>query len=262
MKIMGYDLRGYLVYRRTISRPGYQLLNPSQRYVDPYLFETGNPALRPQFTQNYEANISVDERPIFAIGVNDTKDIFTNVVYQSDTSSRVAYRTYDNLGSNKETYFRILGALPPGGKYFIVAGFQYNHNFYEGSYEGKPLSFKKGSWSVFTYQTLKLSGTSQLTLNGFARFNGQQQFYELSPFGALNLSINQQFLKKKLIITLSGNDLFYTNNNNFTLSQGSVSASGFRKSDTRRFGINARYNFGIRKKEEKNFLNIESPEKL
>ena len=98
MKIMGYDLRGYLVYRRTISRPGYQLLNPSQRYVDPYLFETGNPALRPQFTQNYEANISVDERPVFAIGVNDTKDIFTNVVYQSDTSSRVAYRTYDNLG--------------------------------------------------------------------------------------------------------------------------------------------------------------------
>jgi iron complex outermembrane receptor protein len=262
MKIMGYELRGYLVYRRTISRPGYQLLNPSQRFVDPYLFETGNPALRPQFTQNYEANISVDERPIFAIGVNDTKDIFTNVVYQSDTSSRVAYRTYDNLGTNKETYFRILGALPPGGKYFIVAGFQYNSNFYEGSYEGKPLSFKKGSWSVFTYQTLKLSGTSQLTLNGFARFNGQQQFYELSPFGALNLSINQQFFKKKLIITLSGNDLFYTNNNNFTLNQGSVSASGFRKSDTRRFGINARYNFGIRKKEEKIFLNIESPEKL
>jgi iron complex outermembrane recepter protein len=125
-----------------------------------------------------------------------------------------------------------------------------------------PLSFKKGSWSVFTYQTLKISGTSQITLNGFARFKGQQQFYELSPFGALNLSINQQFLKKKLIITLSGNDLFFTNNNNFTISQGSVSATGFRKSDTRRFGINARYNFGIRKKEEKGFLNIESPEKL
>ena len=261
MKIMGYDLRGYLVYRRTISRPGYQLLNPSQRYVDPYLFETGNPALRPQFTQNYEANISVDERPVFAIGVNDTKDIFTNVVYQSDTSSEVAYRTYDNLGSNKETYFRILGAVPPGRKYFIVGGFQYNHNFYEGYYEGKPLSFSKGSWSVFMYQTLKICGTSQLTLNGFARFNGQQQFYELTPFGALNLSINHQFLKKKLIITLSGNDLFYTNNNNFTLNQGSVSATGFRKSDTRRFGISARYNFGLRKKED-NFLNIESPEKL
>ncbi|MEO6220351.1 MAG: outer membrane beta-barrel protein, partial [Ginsengibacter sp.] len=254
-----YDLRAYLVYRRTISRPGYQLLNPSQRYIDPYLFETGNPSLRPQFTQNYEANISVDERPVFALGINDTKDIFTNVVYQSDTSSRTAYRTYDNLGSNKETYFRILGAIPPGGKYFIVAGAQYNHNFYQGTYEGKPLSYKKGSWSVFSYQTFKLSSTSQITLHGFARFNGQLQFYELTPFGSLSMSINKQFLKKKLIITLNGSDLFYTNNNNFTLTQGSISASGFRKADTRRFGINARYNFGLRKKEEKNFLNNLDP---
>ncbi len=255
MKIMGYDLRAYLVYRRTISRPDYQLLNPSQRYIDPYLFETGNPALRPQFTQNYEANISVDQRPIFALGTNNTKDIFTNVIYQSDSSRRIAYRTYDNLGSNKETYFRILGAIPPGRKYFIVAGAQYNHNFYQGTYEGKPLSYKRGSISFFTYQTFKVSNTSQITLHGFARFNGQQQFYELTPFGSLNLSIHKQFLNKKLIITLSESDLFFTNNNNFILSQGSISASGYRKSDTRRFGINARYNFGIRKKEEKNFLN-------
>jgi hypothetical protein len=57
------------------------------------------------------------------------------------------------------------------------------------------------------------------------------------------------------------NDLLYTNNNHFVLQQGTVDASGFRESDTRRFGINLRYNFGIRKKEENNILNMESPEK-
>ncbi len=262
IKIMGFDLRGYLIYRRTIKRPGYELLNPSQRYVDPYLFETGNPSLRPQFTQNYEMNISVDDHPIFALGINDTKDIFTNVVYQADSSKRVAYRTYDNLGNNKETYFRILGALPPGKRFFIVAGTQYNYNLYQGLYEGKPLNFKKGSWSFFGYQTYKISNTSQITLYGFARLNGQQQFYELSPFGSLGININKQFLNKKLVITLSGTDLFYTNNNNFTLNQGSFSASGFRNSDTRRFGFNVRYSFGLRKKEQgNNFLNIATPEK-
>ena len=260
-KIMKYDLKAYLVYRRTISRPGYQLLNPSQRYVDQYLFETGNPSLRPQFTQNYEANISVDERPVIALGINDTKDIFTNVVYQADTSRAVAYRTYDNLGSNKEVYFRALGAIPPGGKYFIVAGVQYNHNSYSGLYEGKPLSFQKGSWSVFSYQTLKVTPTTQFTLNGFARFNGQLQFYELSPFGALNLSINQQLLNKKLTVSISANDIFYTNNNDFTLKQGSVNASGYRRGDTRRVGINLRYNFGSRKKQDIEQVNPESGEK-
>ena len=261
MKIMGFELRAYLVYRRTINRPVYEQLNPFPRYIDQYLSETGNPALRPQFTTNYEANISVDERPILAVGVNDTKDIFTNVIYQSDTSQRQAYRTYDNLGKNKEWYLRGLGAIPPGKKYFIVIGGQYNHNFYQGLYENKPLSFKKGTWTFFTYQTLKLDKRSQLTLNGFIRLKGQQQFYELTSFGALNTSVNRKFLKDKLIVTLNMSDIFATNKNNFTIQQGSVSASGYRQADTRRFGINIRYNFGIRKKEDNNMLDVVSPEK-
>ncbi|MDQ3551980.1 MAG: TonB-dependent receptor [Bacteroidota bacterium] len=261
MKIAGYDLRAYLVYRRTINRPAYEYLNPFPRYVDPYLFETGNPSLRPQFTQNYEANISVDERPIFALGVNDTKDIFNQVIYQSDTSRSLAYRTYDNLGTNKEMYFRVIGAIPPGKRYFFVVGTQYNHNFYQGLYENKPIDFKRGTWTVFTYQTFKVTPTTQLSLNGFARFKGQLQFYELSSFGALNMSLTQHFMNRKLTATISANDLLFTNKNNFTLNQGSVNASGYREGDTRRFGLNVRYNFGIKKREERqNIFNIEAPE--
>ncbi|MES2881675.1 MAG: TonB-dependent receptor, partial [Bacteroidota bacterium] len=243
MKIAGYDLRAYLVYRRTISRPAYENLNPSQRFIDPFLFETGNPNLRPQFTQNYEANVSVDERPIFALGINDTKDIFSQVIYPADSSNKVSLRTYDNLGKNKETYFRILGALPPGKKYFFVAGAQYNHNHYQGVYEGnKPLGFKRGSWSLFTYHQLKLTPITQITMNGFVRFKGQQQFYELGTFGQMNLSFNQQLLNRKLNVTVSYNDIFFTNNNAFIFNQGSINANGQRFSDTRRLGINLRYN--------------------
>jgi len=262
MSIMSYKLRGYLVYRRTISRPAYEYLNPYPRVVDPYLQENGNPALRPQFTQNYEANISVDERPILAFGINDTRDIFTQVVYQPDSSSRkIAYRTYDNLGTNREFYFRALGAIPPGKRYFVVAGAQYNQNFYQGFYEGRPLSFRRGSWTIFTYQTFKITPLTQLAVNGFMRLRGQLQFYELSGFGSLNMSLTQQLFKKKLTLTLSGTDLLYTNNNRFSLLQGTVNASGQRQADTRRFGINLRYQFGIRKKEEQNFLNMETPDR-
>jgi hypothetical protein len=261
MKIAGYYLRAYLVYRRTISRPVYEQLNPFPRYVDEFLSEAGNPSLRPQFTQNYEANISVDERPVLAIGVNDTKDIFSNVIYPLDTNHLFSQRTFDNLGKNKEWYFRGMGVIPPGKKYFLVLGVQYNHNFYNGFYEKFPLSYKRGTWTFFTYQTLKLDKRSQITLNGFMRLKGQQQFYELTSFGALNTSINRKFLKEKLIVTLSMSDIFATNKNNFTIQQGSVNASGFRQSDTRRFGINLRYNFGIRKKEENNIMDVESPEK-
>ena len=250
-KIAGYELRGYLVYRKTISRPSYEFLNPFPRYIDPFLYESGNPSLKPQFTSNYEANISVDDKPIFAFGVNETKDIFTNVLYQSPTNNQVAYRTYDNLGKSRETYFRGIAVIPPGKAFFAVVGAQLNHNVYNGIYEQKPIVFDKATWTFFTFQSLKLDKLSTFTINGFWRTNGQQQFYELDNFGQLNSSLNRQFLNKKLTVTLSMNDIFFTNKNTFTLKQGSIYAVGFRENDTRRFGINIRYNFGVKPKEQK-----------
>jgi hypothetical protein len=250
-KIAGYELRGYLVYRKTISRPSYEFLNPFPRYIDPFLYESGNPSLKPQFTSNYEANISVDDKPIFAFGVNETKDIFTNVLYQSPTNNQVAYRTYDNLGKSRETYFRGIAVIPPGKAFFAVVGAQLNHNVYNGIYEQKPIVFDKATWTFFTFQSLKLDKLSTFTINGFWRTNGQQQFYELDNFGQLNSSLNRQFLNKKLTVTLSMNDIFFTNKNTFTLKQGSIYAVGFREYDTRRFGINIRYNFGVKPKEQK-----------
>ena len=258
MKIAGYDLRAYLVYRRTINRPAYEYLNPSPRYIDPYLYETGNPSLRPQFTQTYEANISVDERPIIAFGVNETKDIFNQVVYQADTNRSQAFRTYDNLGKNKETYFRALGALPPGGKYFFVLGAQYNHNFYEGTYENKPLSFKRGSWRFFTFHQLKATPTTNIYLNGYMILKGQIQFYEVSTFGQLNFGLSQQFFNRKLQANLFLQDIFYTNRNEFVLTQGTVSATGERRNDSKRLGLFLRYNFGFRKKDEQRLPDVDA----
>ncbi len=251
LMIMNYELRGFLVYRKTISRPSYDYLNPFAKYIDPFLYEVGNPNLKPQFTSNYEANISVDDKPLFAYGVNETTDIFTNVVYQSPTNKQVSYRTYDNLGKSRETYFRIIGVIPPGKKFFAVLGTQYNRNNYNGFYEGKPIMFNRGTWSVFTFQSFKLDGLSTMTLNGFWRFKGQQQFYELSDFGTLNATINRQFLKKKLTITASYNDFLFTNKNNFVLKQGTQNAIGYRATDSRRVGVSLRYNFGIKPKENK-----------
>ena len=251
IKIAGYELRSYLVYRKSITRPPYDYLNPFPKYVNQYLYETGNPNLKPQFTQNLEANVSVDEKPIIALGYNDTKDVFANVMYQSDSVKSIAYKTYDNLGANKEIYFRALGVIPPGRKYFFVLGVQYNHNLYNGEYENLPLLYKRGSWTFFTFHNLKLNKLTNITLNGFVKFKGQQQFYDLATFGSLNTSINHKFLKEKLTVSLSCSDIFYTQSTRFSTQVGNINANGTRATDSRRLGINLRYNFGFNKKEEK-----------
>ncbi len=248
--IFKYDMNAYLVYRKSISRPGYELLNPFSKFVDNYLSEVGNPNLKPQFTETYEANISFEDQPILAFGRNNTKGIFTNVIYQNPANPSEALRTYDNLGTNTENFFRFTAAIPPGGKYFFVVGGQRNFNTYNGLYEGKPLVFSNKSWNLYTYHQLKIDKLSTFTMQGWLQLGGLYQFYELNDFGQLNASINRQFFKRKLQITLSARDIFRTNKAEFKLNQGTVNANGNRISDTRRFGLNLRYNFGIRKKDE------------
>lgn len=250
-KLFGFKLIGNAIYRRSINRPYYEALNPYPKYVDQYLFEVGNPRLRPQFTSNYEFNITADDFPIFSIGLNDIKDIFTNVTYQ-DSSTKIVYRTFDNLGRNKEMYLRFVGGIPPGKKYFFYMGAQHNRNHYTGLYQGQPLNYKRGSWTFFMYHNYKPSSTFNISVNGFMRIKGLQNFYELKTFGQLNLSLNKAILKNKMNIILSGNDIFKTNQYKFNIQQAGINATGSRVNDTRRIGLTLRYNFGIKPKADKN----------
>jgi iron complex outermembrane recepter protein len=262
LKIMGAELFGYLIYRKTISRPGYQDLNPYIKFVDQFLYEAGNPALKPQFTDNIELNISYDDMPVFAIGRNTTRDIFSMVMYKDSTLKSVLVRTYDNVGTNTDTYFRGMVGIPPGGKYFFAIGAQYDFNEYDGIYENLPLKYSRGSWRFFTFHSLNLFKETKLTVNGFMMTNGQWNFYEMKTFGQLNVGLTQTFLDKKLTVSLNARDIFRTMGTEFEFNQGSISSSGNRYSDSRRFGINLRYNFGLKKKKEesKGIPGFEVPE--
>jgi len=250
IKIFGIELTGYMIYRKTITRPSYQSLNPYIKYIDEFLYEEGNPALKPQFTNNYEANISYDDMPIFAIGQNYTTDVFSSVIYQDKTHGDIAVRTYDNLGKDKETYFRTMVGIPPGGKYFFAIGAQYNMNEFNGMYENQLLDISKGSWRLFTFHSLSLFKQTKLTVYGFMMVNGFQNFYDLQNFGALNFGLTQTLFKKRLSITLSGRDILRTMVTKFSLDEGSIFSTGNRYSDNQRFGFNVRYNFGMKKKDE------------
>jgi len=89
---------------------------------------------------------------------------------------------------------------------------------------------------------------------GFMMIHGLQNFYELKNFGQLNFGLTQTLFRKKLTITLSGRDVLRTGITKFNLDQGSIVTTGDRYTDNQRFGINIRYNFGIRKKDERKGL--------
>jgi iron complex outermembrane recepter protein len=246
-KVFGFKLIGNLIYRRSITRPYYEALNPTARYADQYTFEVGNPNLQPQFTNNYELNITANEFPIFSVGINAIENIFTSVTYQKDN---IVYRSFDNLGSNKEVYLRLVGGIPPGGKYFFYAGTQMNRINYDGLYSNEIFKYKRSSWNVFTFHNYKINPTLNVSINAWMRLQGVNNFFETKNFGALNLSMNKTFLKNKFSINISGNDILRTNRVYFNINVPKFVGNGLQYTDTRKFGIALKYSFGIKPKVE------------
>ena len=247
-KLFGFNLVANAIVRRSITRPFYESLNPYPRYADQYTYDIGNPGLQPQFTTNYELNINADEFPVFSIGLNDIKNIFTTLTYsRGDT----LFRTYDNLGTNKEIYMRAVVGIPPGKKYFFYAGTQMNIMNYKGQYDNVPFTFKRSSFTFFMFQSYKPTPTLTLSLNGFLRVNTVVNFFEIKPFGGLTFSGNKSILNKKMNVILTVNDIFKTNQNKFIINQPNFVADGFRYNDRRRLGIALKYNFGLKPRVEK-----------
>ena len=246
--LFGFKLIGNLLYRRSIIRPFYEALNPFPRYADQYTYDIGNPNLQPQFTDNYELSISANEFPVFSLGLNDIKNIFTTLTYQKNN---ILFRTYDNLGSNKEIYMRVVVGIPPGKKFFFYTGTQMNIINYNGLYNGVPFKYHRASWNVFMFQNYKPTPTFTATLNGWMRINGVANFFEIKTFGTLNATVNKSILKKKFNVILSVNDMLRTNIQNFTIDVPMFAANGQQFSDTRKIGIALKYNFGLKPKPEK-----------
>jgi iron complex outermembrane recepter protein len=251
MAIAGFDLKAFAIYRKTLNRPGYQNLNPAIRILDQFNYESGNPALAPQFTDNYEVNVSMNDYPVFAVGQNYTQGIISQVLYSDAQNPEQTYQTYDNIGRSKESYFRITGGIPPVNRFFGVVGAQYNITEYDGLYENEPVRFRRGSWRIFTFQSLRIGKNTKIMASGFMLLNGQMNLMELGNFGQLNLTINHNFLDNKLQVSVFGRDILRTMNTAFSLQQSNIDWAGERYADNQRIGATLRYQFGIRPKEER-----------
>ncbi len=245
---IGFKLVGNLIFRRSITRPFYEALNPFPKFVDQYTYDVGNISLRPQITNNYELNVSANEFPIFSVGINDIQDIFTTL---TNARADTLFRTWDNLGKNKEVYMRLVGGIPPGKKYFFYLGTQMNMINYDGVYNGELFKYKRASWNIFTFHSYKATPTLNLSLQGFMRINGVFNFFETKTFGSLNLSANKSILKKKMNVILSINDALLTNRITFNVDVPKFIGNGIQYGDTRRVGIALKYNFGLKPKPER-----------
>ena len=142
-------------YNRRIVRPNFRLLNPNTYYIDPYTVSSGNPYLKPMFTENYEIGQIFDRKYQLVLSYSRTTDVFTQVFIQDDASKETVIQT-QNL--DKQEYFglRVLTPLTLSKWWKQNNTILLNHIKYRSMLNGEQLDNSRTGYMIRTANTFDL----------------------------------------------------------------------------------------------------------
>jgi iron complex outermembrane recepter protein len=229
-------------YSFRIDRPHYGMLNPVRIFNEQMGYNVGNSELRPQYTHNITVDYNYNQFITQSIGINNTRD-FTFYYAYTPVNSKVLIDTIYNVPQRNESYYSISA--------------QKRIKWY---------SFQ--TYGVIMYRTLvsKILGEDISSKTVQVYFNLNQEFYLPKEFkiqvwagygtpfkdglqyyserSAIHLSFSKTFFEKKLTVTLSLQDVLYTDYTWLKSTLSDQSQYYQDKYDTRRARINVNYRFG------------------
>jgi len=230
-----------LNYGRRIDRPYYQDLNPFLAPLDKFTYYTGNPFLKPSFTDNIELSHTYKNRFTTTLSYSRTHDDVNETI---QILNGIYYSKPGNIGKFTIASLSFDGTFDPA-KWFnfhFYGQVAYMHSvsdFYTGLLDTHGTSFFVRP--IFTFKpgkdwTLQLDGSYQSKRN-------DAQFI-LGSRGRVNAAISKK-LSAKTTIKFVVNDMFYTFKNTGVINNLSQTTADWRNlSDTRTGVLSLSYRFG------------------
>ena len=84
-------------YSRSIARPNFWNLTPNRQQISDYTFQSGNPLLKPQYTDNITVTAVVAYKYSLTLGMNIRHDAIQQIVLQDPNNPQMMELTYKNL---------------------------------------------------------------------------------------------------------------------------------------------------------------------
>jgi iron complex outermembrane recepter protein len=236
-----------LAYDRRIDRPMFEQINNAVRYYDLYTTWQGNPYLRPAFFNNLSLNYSlmIKEKHMInmEVGTSLSKDQYTETSFLNG-DTKLSRGSVVNGTNGTNAYFELYSKF----KLTKWWDFQMNNNVYYNRFayrEGLNREPASGvNYSLWLSTDFKFWKNAVFSINGW--FNtGDVSFQGKSKaVGVLNASLKKSFLKDKLTVALSGNNILETMKWRWNTSNFNLETYGSWQNYSRAFFVSITYLFG------------------
>ncbi|WP_298135982.1 outer membrane beta-barrel family protein [Flavobacterium sp.] len=254
-------------YSRKIAQPSYSVLDPNGSNFDQYNSSTGNLLLNPSFFDNYEFKITAMD--FIQLGTNYTVSKDHNLfIFNAEPGELVSTQTFQQFDKFKT--MSIYANFPIPLDYFLKGKEEFkkrmgnidkmnyvflNINYIKNLTEGYDFSFKSNPvWNYAAQAQIMMPWDVKSTMTYFILpANGVWEIYKITkPIQQFDISLNKDFMNKKLKVGVHAFDLFNQNEVNALVSSTNLQTKFYEKNDTRTFRISLTYNFGNLKLEKEN----------
>ncbi|MES2455013.1 MAG: outer membrane beta-barrel family protein [Bacteroidota bacterium] len=232
---------------RRIDRPSYSLLNPFVLNDNVGYVSSGNPNLRPYFTNRLDVQFSHrfgnDHSMIFAIYGSSSKDIYSRITRYNAELGTPEINSYNDYNMKQI------------GSYLML-----NNRFWDKVNVSTYLSLQRPSFSSNIPEDFLLSGITNFMGNmnmfinvlpkttvqvlGFYTSHRNSFQTRNGPSGYVTFGIQQKALSNKMNIALSLEDVFNTQKFPVSMYSDFLSMESLNKLTTRFLKLSLTYNFG------------------
>lgn len=197
-------------YSRRVNYPQDWMIGPTPMYSDGFVYQAGNPYLRPELTDSYELNQVryIKKRHLLSTTAyyRHTKDAMSRVM--SVNAQGVMIVGWENFATNDFLGIEIGSNLNLGKKLNInfSGNVYYVHN--KGKLADMGLDYSDFSWNSHAMVNYKVCTNTRIQLSGFVNGAGREMQGSRNTQGMISFSFRQDFLNQKLSATLNFQDIF------------------------------------------------------
>lgn len=200
-----------LSYSRRIDRPSYRQLNPFKLLVDSYTYVTGDPYLRPVFTNSYQLGYTYKSKYNVTLTYLQSKHSITDVFEQDDVT-KISTQIPANMQdfTQYDVQFNIPFSLKKLMSSNLTASFYYND--YKSPLQGGALanSLFVCDASINNSFVLGKEGWTA-ELNAFYQSKNAWGQFIIKNLAQVSAGIQKVSKDKKSTFKLAVADIFYTN---------------------------------------------------
>ncbi|MCX2741801.1 outer membrane beta-barrel family protein [Pontibacter anaerobius] len=229
-------------FSRRINRPRYDALNPFIFYIDPYSWVTGNPYLKPQYTNSFSVTQVLKQNYNLVLGYAVTKDFIAEIPMQNSADKTTVFQQ-QNVEDLKSFHATLVAPVQVSGRWQINNNATLAYQGFIKELNDQSLENQQLSFSAQSNHNIQLPKDVRLELN--AAYQGPMAYglYHIKANWGVDAGLKRSFMEDRLDLSLSVTDIFKTrrveggtniNGNTITSSQYTGSQS---------FRVNLRYRF-------------------